>query len=243
MPVVGMGIAARTFICGVLLSGLTLGLSSSAAHADIVFCNKSSFNLIYVAIAYPQSNGSFLSRGWMSVNQGECDTFDTALHVGSLYFRGESAWVRHGRRKTREIWGKGRSFAVWDNDNFQYYDAQERVLRSTLMEFTSAGEASDGDLSVTVSFTDQGSTVQLNSRGPAPTQSDSGAGNPTHPNPALQPGPSNPGQSTQGLAPSTQSTPTDSTPVAPTPGQPAPAPSAPQGAPAADPDRMNDRSR
>jgi hypothetical protein len=157
----------------VLAAALFL-LSAGAAKANIIFCNKSGYDLIYIAIAYPQSDGSFLSRGWMSVTQGNSANFDTALHVKSLYFRGESKWVRHGRRREREIWGKGYKFAVWDNDNFQYYGAQDRVLKSTLEDFSMAGEAADGDLSVTVTFTDQGSTISTTSRSqaaPAPEPS------------------------------------------------------------------------
>ncbi len=159
MPIVRTGFAALA---------LLLGFSSIGAEADIVFCNKSSFRLIYVAIAYPQSDSSFLSRGWMSVNQGECNSFDTALRVKSLYFRGESAWVRQGRRRTREIWGKGRAFAIWDNDNFQYYNAQERVLKSTLENFSLAGEVADGELDATITFTDNGSVVSAKAVGQTP---------------------------------------------------------------------------
>lgn len=174
MPIVRTGLAALACL---------LGFSSIGAKADIVFCNKSNFKLIYVAIAYPQSDGSFLSRGWMSVSEGECDSFDTALRVKSLWFRGESQWVRQGRRRTREIWGKGRAFAIWENDNFQYYNAQERVLKSTLENFSLAGEVADGELDVTVTFTDTGSIV--NSKGAGQnSQNNSPADNSGQNNPA-----------------------------------------------------------
>lgn len=234
MPIVRTGFAALA---------LLLGFSSIGAKADIVFCNKSSFRLIYVAIAYPQSDGSFLSRGWMSVNQGECDNFDTALRIKSLYFRGESAWVRQGRRRTRETWGKGRAFAIWDNDNFQYYNAQERVLKSALENFTLAGEVTDGELDATVTFTDNGSVVSAKAVGQTPsTQNNPALNNSTNNNPAQN----NPSQNNPG--PALQSNPVPSPPqqesTSPQQQQPSESGShqaVPQEAPPADPDRMNDR--
>jgi hypothetical protein len=232
VQIVRTGLAALTCL---------LGFSSIGAKADIVFCNKSNFKLIYVAIAYPQSDGTFLSRGWMSVSEGECDSFDTALQVKSLWFRGESQWVRQGRRRSREIWGKGRAFAIWENDNFQYYNAQERVLKSTLENFSLAGEVADGALDVTVTFTDTGSFVNSKSAGqnsqnnaPAdnsgqnnPAQNDPPQNNPTPAPPQNSPAPSPPQQ-----APQQQPGP---------PGQPpdgGPHQAGPQGAPPPDPDRM-----
>ncbi|HLH10335.1 MAG TPA: DUF1036 domain-containing protein [Methylovirgula sp.] len=135
--------------------------AASGAKADITFCNKFG-RLVYVAIAYPQSDGSFISRGWMSLSDGNCAQFDTAIHVKTFYFRGESEWYREGGHRSREIWGKGDKFAIWENDNFQYYDAQQQVLNSTLVEFTHGPEAENGDVSTTVTFTDHGSTMTLN---------------------------------------------------------------------------------
>lgn len=149
-----MSIARAGFIAAACVLG------TSAARAEITFCNKFG-RLVYVAIAYPQDNGTFLSRGWMSLNDGDCDIFDTAIHVKTFYFHAESSWVRLGRRRERETWGKGKKFAIWDNSNFQYYNAQNRVLRSTLVEFTQGPIADNGDVSATVTFTTQGSTVTI----------------------------------------------------------------------------------
>ncbi len=133
----------------------------SGAKGDIIFCNKDG-HFIYVAIAYAQSGGSFISRGWLSLNDGECAPFDTALHVKTFYFHGESEWYREGRhRRTRQTWGKGQEFAIWDKSNFQYYDAEKRVLNSTLVEFTAGPEAENGDVSATVTFTEQGSVMSI----------------------------------------------------------------------------------
>jgi len=146
-------------------------LGATAARADITFCNKSGQNLIYISIAYPQRDGSYISRGWMSLNNGECAIFDTAIHVPTFFFRAESEWVRGHGRRTREVWGKGQKFAVWDNDNYQYYNAQERVLKSTLEEFTQGPTADNGDVSATVTFTEDGSQTTVDAPAPKPTES------------------------------------------------------------------------
>lgn len=147
-------------------------LGTTGAEADITFCNKSGYGLIYIAIAYPQRGGGFLSRGWMSLNDGECDVFDTAIHVPTFFFRATSEWVRSGHgRKTQETWGKGQKFAIWNGDNFQYYNAQERVLKSTLEEFTQGPSADNGDVSATVTFTANGSEVTIDPPAPKPTES------------------------------------------------------------------------
>ena len=87
----------------------------------------------------------------MSLAEGDCAEFDTAIHVKTFYYRGESEWYRDGRHRTREFWGKGQKFAIWDNTNFQYYNAQEKVLNSTLVEFAQGRSGKcrrfgDGDL-------------------------------------------------------------------------------------------------
>jgi len=129
------------------------------ARADIVFCNKFD-HLVYVAIAYQQSGGLFLSRGWMSLPVGDCAFFDTAIHVKTFYFRGESEPYRDARgSRVRFFWGKGQKFAIWENDNFQYYDAQKQVLKSSLAEFTQGPEAENGDVSATVTPTEGGSVI------------------------------------------------------------------------------------
>jgi uncharacterized protein DUF1036 len=132
-------------------------LAVSTAKADIVFCNKFPVE-VWVAIAYQQKNGSWLSRGWLSVETGNCYAFDTAIRVKTFYFRGESRSYHH---KTYS-WGNGKDFAVWERDNFQYYDADQRVLNSTLKSFTKAPDAAGDEISATITFPeDGGSLVEL----------------------------------------------------------------------------------
>jgi len=136
-------------------------LGAAPARADIIFCNKFG-HAVNVAIAYPQPDGKFISRGWLSLSPGSCAPFDTALHVKTFYFRGESEQYRDDSGKqTRDFWGKGRKFAMWENDNYQYYNAEERVFNSTLQEFTAGPEAESGDVSVTVTFLSTGSVMDF----------------------------------------------------------------------------------
>jgi hypothetical protein len=136
-------------------------LPIAPARADIVFCNEFG-HVVNVAIAYPQADGTFISRGWLSLSPGDCAPFDTALRVKTFYFRGESERYRDANGKnSRYFWGKGRSFAMWERDNFQYYNAEERVLNSTLQEFTAGPEAESGDVSAKVTFSEGGSIITI----------------------------------------------------------------------------------
>jgi hypothetical protein len=131
------------------------------ARADIIFCNKFE-HAVNVAMVYPQADGKFLSRGWLSLSPGDCAPFDTALHVSTFYFRAESEQYRGENGKPmRYFWGKGRKFAMWESDNYQYYDAYRRVYNSTLQEFTQGPEAESGDVSATVTFQEGGSVTTI----------------------------------------------------------------------------------
>ena len=141
-------------VCG----GATLALllAMSTANADIVFCNKFP-HTVFVAIAYPQAGGSWMSRGWLEIATGDCNIFDSAIRVKTFYFRGMTDPFRNAARQ-REVdtWGKGKNFAVLEADNFQFYDAENRVLKSTLKPFTQ-GPETDGDaVSATVTFPEDG---------------------------------------------------------------------------------------
>jgi hypothetical protein len=98
----------------------------------------------------------------MSLSDGDCSAFDTAIHVKTFYFRGESQPYRDTNgRQVRYFWGKGKDFAIWENDNFQYYDAENRVLKSSLAQFTKGPEADDGDVSATITFMEGGSVTSI----------------------------------------------------------------------------------
>jgi len=143
-----------------------LSLMATQASADIVFCNKFPHQ-IYVAIAYPQVSGQWLSRGWMSLTPGDCAYFDSAIRVKTFYYRAESDPYNDGGRRVKEMWGKSnRSFAIFEDTNFEYWDAARRVLNSTLAMFTAGPVLQSKDpnasVSTTVTFNANGtSTVEL----------------------------------------------------------------------------------
>ena len=146
---------------GALIATVWL-LGAGSAKAEITFCNEFDRE-IYVAIAYEQTGGSFLSRGWMNLMPGDCSQFDSAIRVKTFYYRAESVSYREKGQTKRYVWGDGSKdqFAVWDKDNFQYYDARKRVLKSTLKDFSQAPESSTDDLSVKVTFKLGGSELKF----------------------------------------------------------------------------------
>lgn len=127
-------------------------LTSSIAKADIIFCNKFQ-HLVYVAVAYPQQDGSWISRGWLNINTGDCAQFDSAIHVKTFYYRGETETYRQGRKSIKSVRaGSDGQFAIWENGNFNFWNAQTKVLNSTLTGFTKAGEVSGEAISARVTF-------------------------------------------------------------------------------------------
>jgi len=150
--------AVKLGVSTILLSLLS-GIGS--AIAGITFCNEFPA-VVWVAIAYPQDSGGWLSRGWLELRQGDCYPFDTAIHVSSFYYRAISKPYRDGRgRRSIETWGNGKPFAVWERDNFQYYNAEERVLNSTLENFSLGADNLTDASNVTVTFKEDGTTVTL----------------------------------------------------------------------------------
>lgn len=53
---------------------------------------------------------------------------------------------------------------MWENDNYQYYNAEQRVLRSSLAEFTQGPEIVSGDVSVTITFKEGGSSMEFHDK-------------------------------------------------------------------------------
>ena len=81
----------------------------------------------------------------------------------TFYYRAESATYRNGSRRIKTSWGAGRKFAIWEDSNFNYWNAAERVLKSTLAEFTQGPETTGDAVSATVTFDAEGkgSTVSI----------------------------------------------------------------------------------
>ena len=86
-------------------AAVSLG-ATTGARAELQFCNKFP-QKVYVAIAYPQDDQSWISRGWLEIGAGDCAEFDSALHPSTIYYRGESVPYRNasGASVTR-VWSK-----------------------------------------------------------------------------------------------------------------------------------------
>ena len=149
----------------IALAAATL-LGSQAATAKILFCNQFPHQ-VYVAIAYQQEAGSWLSRGWINLNTGDCSLFDSAIRVKTFYYHAESEPYRANGHKGKLIWGKSnRSFAINEDNNFEYWGAERRVLNSTLVQFSSGPvlESNDPNASVSTTITflaDGTSTIDI----------------------------------------------------------------------------------
>jgi uncharacterized membrane protein len=142
-------------LCG-CVAGLACLLAGPSAKADIKFCSEFP-HVVYVAMAYPQNEGSWISRGWISLKTGECSLFDPALHVKTFYYRGESAAYRSASgRRVKTSWGSGRQFAIREAGNFNYWDAQQKVLDSSLADFSHDPETAGDAISATVTFDAEG---------------------------------------------------------------------------------------
>jgi hypothetical protein len=131
--------------------------ATTGARAEIQFCNKFP-QKVFVAIAYSQSDQSWISRGWLEIDTGDCAEFDSALHPDTIYYRGESVPYRNasGASVTRVWSNSAHQFAIWEKDNFQYWNAQEKVLNSTLVDFSLLANGLASDASVSVTFEEDG---------------------------------------------------------------------------------------
>jgi uncharacterized membrane protein len=135
-------------------------LGAHTASAKILFCNQFPHQ-VYVAMAYQQESGSWLSRGWINLNTGDCSLFDSAIRVKTFYYHAESEPYRANGRRGKLTWGKSnRSFAINEDSNFEYWGAETRVLNSTLVPFSSGPELQSNDPNASVS-----TTITFNSDG------------------------------------------------------------------------------
>jgi hypothetical protein len=151
------GNSLKLSVWAALSSGSAQQMSAPASPSATKFSKT-----LYVAIAYPQDGGSWMSRGWLELAPGDCAPFDSAIRVTTFYFRAESTpYVDSSGGKVHDFWGQGKSFAMWEDNNFQYYDAENEVLNSTLKPFTRGPEGLTDSSKVTVTFTQAGSTVEL----------------------------------------------------------------------------------
>jgi len=143
---------------------LATALYVAPAGATVTFCNQFP-HAVYVAIAYPQADGHWLSRGWQALKTGSCRLFDSALSLRTFYYRAESEPYRVNGKKAMTSWGDtgDRSFATWSDDNFQYYTAETQTLRAAMKGYAKGMDIPDDDYDVTVTFGEDGGAKEIGS--------------------------------------------------------------------------------
>ena len=149
-----------------LLAAIAVWAAPSSAQAEIKFCNKFP-HVVYAAMAYPQDEGSWISRGWLALETGECSLFDTALRVRTFYYRGESVAYRDGGKSVKSNWGSGMKFAILESGNFNYWNAQTKILNSSLADFSKAADTIGEGVSITITFEADGRSSTTISTDPA----------------------------------------------------------------------------
>lgn len=151
-----------------LLASLLAPPHAVAAEGEITFRNEFP-HLVYVAIAYEQTGATFMSRGWLSLNTGDCSVFNSAIRVKTFYYLGESVPYRLGRRTVKP---RGARQGICDLGARQLpiLRRRDRVLKSTLVPFNKEPETTGDALTVAVTFTEDGHvmTTISGSANPAP---------------------------------------------------------------------------
>jgi uncharacterized membrane protein len=129
-------------------------IAPTTAHAGgIIFCSQFAQS-VFVAVAYPQDDGNWISRGWMGLDKGICASFDTALSVHTFYFRAETTTYQQGGKSYKNTWAANDGqFAMYEDSNFNLWQAQKKVVAtSTLASFSKGGDIGTGAISTTVTF-------------------------------------------------------------------------------------------
>jgi uncharacterized membrane protein len=125
-------------------------LSTSIAGGNLVkieFCNNFP-QMVNFAIAYQQTTGDWMSRGWLNMETASCYYFDTALRLPVFYFRAQTDAYRDKGHRVIESWGdKGagvKSFCVAKSlhVSFKYWGSD---TKSNCHESYVSFEADGGD--------------------------------------------------------------------------------------------------
>jgi uncharacterized membrane protein len=161
-------------LIGAFAVALPFSAPVSAAFAaanltNIEICNSFS-QTAHFAIAYAQSTGEWVSRGWLSIVPGKCYYFDTAITVPDFYFRAQTDPYRQNGKLSKNTWGYSgdKSFCVEPNDKetFNYWAAETAVgcAKNDFVPFANgtASYVSDSDASYTLTLNADGKTVGMN---------------------------------------------------------------------------------
>ncbi|WP_297300145.1 DUF1036 domain-containing protein [uncultured Methylovirgula sp.] len=72
---------------------------------NINICNAYP-HTVYFAIAYQQSTGDWLSRGWLEARTGNCYFFDTTLSLPAFYYRAQTDRYHENGHLGQDTWGQ-----------------------------------------------------------------------------------------------------------------------------------------
>jgi uncharacterized membrane protein len=149
--------------CGAVVTGLLLARAAEAQFTQLTFCNQYQ-QTIFVAVAYQQSNQTWLSRGWLEIKPNDCEAFDSALSVQLFYYRAETNKFTdpYTGVKGTASWGNNgdRKFAVTGPD-FNFYDAQRARADAHLAGFLHAAWKGRGHAVATVTFATDGAHLAV----------------------------------------------------------------------------------
>ncbi|HVB88994.1 MAG TPA: DUF1036 domain-containing protein [Beijerinckiaceae bacterium] len=133
-------------------------LASSAASADIIFCNDYP-RPVFAAWAYKKGS-DWYSHGWLKVLTGSCRS--AGLSVPMFYYRGETDWFAHGHGKRMVSWGNGpKKFSVTDKAfDFKSADVDRRGARYVKFTVSLHPDHVSNPIEDTVRFKADGSVTQ-----------------------------------------------------------------------------------
>jgi uncharacterized membrane protein len=131
---------------------------------NIKICNNFPHNVHY-AIAYQESPGDWMTRGWLLIETGKCYFFDGTLSLPEFYYRAESDKYSEKGGLAEETWGnKGptKSFCIDTNTNnsFNFWNAGNCKTLASFEYYSNGSDfSSDVDVSYTITFESNGTTT------------------------------------------------------------------------------------
>jgi hypothetical protein len=156
-------VLAAVLICAPATPGLA---------ADVTVCNEFP-RPVFMAFAWQDRDGAWISRGWRKIQTGACETdpFNLSdLKLRGFHYRGETDWYRVNRRTRRKnTWGKtGKSFLVRDSA-FHFTNADRNRRGARLVPFIASMTSTSGPVSVRITINRDGEgTTQTTGGRPAP---------------------------------------------------------------------------
>jgi uncharacterized membrane protein len=147
-----------------------LAPATPGVAADITVCNEFP-RPVFMAFAWQERGGGWVSRGWRKVETGKCenDPFNLSeLKLTGFFYRGETDWYQVERSRRKNSWGKtGKSFLVMDKA-FQFANADKAQRNARLEPFIPSMTSTSGPVSVRIIINRDGKgTTQISRSLPA----------------------------------------------------------------------------